>query len=100
MKLMDGTTKPSSLSSRIEARNWWWFQTSHAADKSGPMAGVPYDGDSTLADGKGEWWEGLDPQRLYGPKHPGGALPDFSYVKDNYDRIRDLIDQHNPDFIY
>ena len=83
-----------------QARNWWWFQTSHGADKSGPMAGVPYDGDLTLADGKGQWWEGLDPQRLYGPKHPTNALPDISYVKDNYDRTRDLIDQHNPDFIY
>ena len=83
-----------------QARNWWWFQTSHGADKTGPMAGVPYDGDLTLADGKGLWWEGLDPQRLYGPKHPINALPDISYVKDNYDRTRDLIDQHNPDFIY
>jgi alpha-L-fucosidase len=83
-----------------QARNWWWFQTSHGADQSGPMAGVPYDGDLTLADGKDQWWEGIDPQRLYGPKHPGTALPDISYVKDYYDRIRDLIDQHNPDFIY
>jgi alpha-L-fucosidase len=83
-----------------QARNWWWFQTSHGADKTGPMAGVPYDGDLTLADGKGQWWEGLDPQRLYGPKHPSNALPDISYVKDYYDRTRDLIDQHNPDFIY
>ena len=23
-----------------QARNWWWFQTSHGADKTGPMAGV------------------------------------------------------------
>ncbi len=83
-----------------QARNWWWFQSSHGADKTGPMAGVPYDGDLTLADGKGEWWEGLDPQRLYGPKHPTNALPDISYVKDYYDRTRDLIDLHNPDFIY
>jgi len=83
-----------------QARNWWWFQSSHGADKTGPMAGVPYDGDLTLADGKGQWWEGLDPQRLYGPKHPTNALPDISYVKDYYDRTRDLIDLHNPDFIY
>lgn len=83
-----------------QARNWWWFQISHGADKTGPMASVPYDGDLTLADGRGQWWEGLDPQRLYGPKHPADALPDISYVKDYYDRTRDLIDQHNPDFIY
>jgi alpha-L-fucosidase len=83
-----------------QARNWWWFQTSHGADKTGPLAGVPYDGDLTLADGKGQWWEGLDPQQLYGPKHPTNSLPDISYVKDYYDRTRDLIDKHNPDFIY
>jgi alpha-L-fucosidase len=61
---------------------------------------VPYDGHLTLADGKGEWWEGLDPQLLYGPKHPGDALPDASYVKYFYDRTRDLIDQHDPDLLY
>lgn len=83
-----------------QARNWWWFQSSHGADKTGPLAGVPYDGYLTFADGKGQWWEGLDPQRLYGPKHPANALPDISYVKDYYDRTRDLIDQHDPDFIY
>ena len=83
-----------------QARNWWWFQTAHGADQSGPYAGVPYDGHLTLADGKGQWWEGYDPQQLYGPKHPFDALPDVSYVKNFYDRTRDLIDQHDPDLLY
>jgi len=83
-----------------QARNWWWFQTSHGADKTGPLAGVPYDGALTAADGKGSWWEGYDPQQLYGPKHPENALPDISYVRDFYDRTRDLIDQHDPDLLY
>lgn len=83
-----------------QARNWWWFQTSHDADRSGPLAGVPYDGHLTEADGQGLWWQGLNPQRLYGVKHPGDALPDVSYVKNFYDRTRDLIDQHNPDLLY
>jgi alpha-L-fucosidase len=78
------------------ARNWWWFQTSHGGDSSGPLAGQPYDGHLMLADGRGVRWEGLDPQRLYAPKHPMDALPDVSYVKDFYDRTRDLIDQHDP----
>ncbi len=38
--------------------------------------------------------------RLYGPKHPLDALPDISYVKNFYDRTRDLIDQHDPDLLY
>jgi alpha-L-fucosidase len=83
-----------------QARNWWWFQTSHDANKAGPSAGVPYDGDLTEAEGKNQWWEGFDPQRLYGPKHPFDALPDISYVKNFYDRTRDLIDQHDPDLLY
>ena len=83
-----------------QARNWWWFQTSHGADKQGPMAGVPYDGELTLADGKDAWWQGNDPQRLYGVKHPENALPDPSYVKNFYDRTRDLIDLHDPDLLY
>ena len=83
-----------------QARNWWWFQTAHGADKSGPLAGIPYDGREIAADGKGAWWAGLDPQRLYGPMHPENALPDVSYVKNFYDRTRDLIDQHDPDLLY
>jgi alpha-L-fucosidase len=83
-----------------QARNWWWFQTAHNADKSGAYAGVPYDGRMTEAEGKGQWWDGLDPQMLYAAKHPKDALPDASYVKHFYDRTRDLIDQHDPDLLY
>ena len=83
-----------------QARNWWWFQPSHGSDKSGPLAGVGYDGALTEEEGKGQWWQGFDPQRLYGVKHPFDALPDISYVKNFYDRTRDLIDQHNPDLLY
>jgi alpha-L-fucosidase len=83
-----------------QARNWWWFQTAHGADKTGPMAGIPYDGGLTSAEGQHAWWQGLDPQRMYGAKHPQNALPDVSYVKNFYDRTRDLIDQHDPDLLY
>ncbi|MGC2399508.1 MAG: alpha-L-fucosidase [Acidobacteriaceae bacterium] len=83
-----------------QGRNWWWFQPSHGADVSGPLAGVPYDGDLTTGEGGDQWWQNLDPQLLYGAKHPFDALPDVSYVKNFYDRTRDLIDQHNPDLLY
>ena len=83
-----------------QARNWWWFQPSHGADTKGALAGAPYDGAKMLADGKGQWWEGIDPQRLYGVKHPYNALPDASFVKNFYDRTRDLVDQHDPDLLY
>ena len=83
-----------------QARNWWWFQTSHGADKAGPLAGVPYDGRMTESEGKEQWWQGYDPQQLYNAKHPYDALPDISFVKNFYDRTRDLIDLHDPDLVY
>jgi alpha-L-fucosidase len=83
-----------------QARNWWWFQTCHGADNTGPMAGVSYDAEFNEQDGRNQWWQGLDPHRLYCVKHPFDALPDVSYVKDFYDRTRDLIDQHDPDLLY
>lgn len=44
----------------------WWWQTAFQSDTKGDKKGVPYDGNLTLADGKGKWWEGLDPKYLYG----------------------------------
>ena len=35
--------------------------------------GVPYDGCLTKEDGKGKWWEGYDPQKLYAQNHPLSA---------------------------
>jgi alpha-L-fucosidase len=46
--------------------SWWWWQTAFMADREGPLAGAPYDGRLTLADGVGKWWEGMDPRLLYG----------------------------------
>ncbi|MBV8675345.1 MAG: alpha-L-fucosidase [Acidobacteriaceae bacterium] len=83
-----------------QARNWWWFQTAHGSDKTGPLAGARYDGALMMSEGKEQWWQGYDPQQLYGVKHPENALPDISYVKNFYDRTRDLIDQHDPDLLY
>ena len=54
------------------ARTWSWFEVAQGADTKGPLAGVPYDGKSTKADGRGQWWEGLDPQDLYAQNHPVG----------------------------
>ena len=83
------------------ARNWWWFQVSHLCDKTGPLAGVPYDGHLTLDDGKGQWWQGYDPQELYCRKHGGiHENPDEAYVRNFYNRVRDLVDQHDPDLLY
>src|SRR5581483_1684164 len=46
-------------------RTYSWMGVARGSDPSGPMAGVPYDGLMSKADGKGLWWDGLDPQDLY-----------------------------------
>ena len=82
------------------ARNWWWFQVAHLSDKTGKLKGVPYDGQLTIEEGRNEWWQGYDPQELYGRKHGIKENPDEKYVRNFYDRVRDLIDQHDPDLLY
>jgi alpha-L-fucosidase len=39
------------------------------SDETGPFKGVPYDGVLTKGDGKGKWWDGMDPQRFNGYPH-------------------------------
>jgi alpha-L-fucosidase len=101
------------------AHAWTWYETAQGADKSGPYAGIPYDGKLTRADGKGTWWEGMDPQALYAQNHPlsksggdggvwqdqwhwggGAAIPDKAYCDKFFNRTRDLIDNYDPDMVY
>jgi len=101
------------------AHAWSWYEPAQGADKKGPLAGVPYDGKLTKADGKGTWWEGLDPQDLYEQRHTpspdfedpksihsrwnwdnGVTLPDQAYCEKFYNRTIDLIDKYQPDLVY
>jgi len=94
------------------AHAWSWYETSQGADKKGPLAGVPYDGHLTKADGKGQWWDGLDPQELYAQAHSPmglewdwdnhgrGDLPSAAYIEKFYKRTIELIDKYHPDQIY
>lgn len=101
------------------AHAWSWLEVSQQADKNGPLAGVPYDGKLTKADGKGTWWEGLDPQNLYAQNHPlsqgsediykihsqwewgnGAAIPSQDYCDKFYNRTVDMINKFHPDLLY
>jgi alpha-L-fucosidase len=101
------------------AHSWSWYEITQSADKTGPLAGVPYDGKLTKADGKGKWWDGLDPQDLYEQRHTpspnfdkpaaihdrwdwnnGVSLPDQAYCDKFYNRTADLIKKYHPDLIY
>ena len=102
--------------------SWWWWQTAFGSDAEGPKAGIPYDGNLTLADGKSKWWEGLDPRMLYNvdlreyrsvnaAAHSPWSPPDAGIFHRHLDyahwyatwwavRMTDVIDKYDPDFIY
>ena len=82
------------------ARAWSWYEAAQGADTQGEKAGVPYDGKLTKADGKGKWWEGLDPQELYAQNHKPGDKPDQAYIDKFFNRVKDLIDSYDPDLLY
>ena len=95
------------------ARAWLWYEPSRKADTKGPLKGVPYDGWLTKEDGKGTWWEGLDPQELYEQRHPlskndqawnweedQATPPDQAYCDKIYNRTVQLIDDYDPDIVY
>ena len=92
---------------------WSWYEVAQGADKDGPFAGAPYDGKLTKADGKGLWWDGLDPQDLYAQNHTpgkklvwdwdpaqGSSVPDAAYQLKFFKRVKQLWDDYQPDMIY
>jgi alpha-L-fucosidase len=83
-------------------RTWGQFMpVRYTSDKKGPMKGVPYDALQTIKDGKGKWWEGMDPVDLYGPVHTSkdNALRS-PFANQFMWRIDDAISKYHPDVIY
>ncbi|MEO9512827.1 MAG: alpha-L-fucosidase [Flavobacteriaceae bacterium] len=79
--------------------NWW--KPAFGADKIGDKAGVLYDGHLTKEDGKGLWWEGLDPTDLYGPV-PEDRTPELlEEIKENWEKRHiELVTKYKPDLLY
>ena len=78
------------------ARSFRWLQTSHGADKTGPLAGVPYDGqDPKFADLYGVPWNNSDPG-YEGPQDVGPPAFEQNFLE----RMFDLIDRYHPDLYY
>ena len=83
------------------ARTWGQFMTRrYTADKTGPRAGVPYDALQTIRDGKGKWWDGLDPVDLYGPEHTAEDPLHSPFANQFMWRVDDAITKYHPDVIY
>jgi alpha-L-fucosidase len=72
--------------------SFWWFQMSHGSDKTGPKAGVPYDGANP------------EYQDLY---HFPAERGDSQWYSKNsrwqrqwYAEIQELVDNYHPDLLY
>jgi alpha-L-fucosidase len=73
-----------------------WFSTSHGCDLTGPLAGVPYDGaDPKFADLY------VDSDQVYRGDLPWteDGIPEW-WKRHYYMRIKDLVDQYQPDLLY
>ena len=108
------------------AHAWHWFQTAYGYDPEGEQAGVRYDAYRLKKeDGKGTWWDGLDPQELY--TGPNIVMPDGitsikaanawheendrkwnedppannpQFLNKWFLRCQDLLDKYQPDLLY
>lgn len=76
-----------------------YYAGARQSDKSGPWAGVPYDGALTKGDGAGQWWDGLDPRILYAVDQEIGQ-PDAAWAENFHLRTLDMIESYRPDLIY
>jgi alpha-L-fucosidase len=112
--------------SNHSAHAWHWFQTAYGYDGEGSLSGVRYDAFTlTKEDGKGKWWEGLDPQELYTGRNivmPDGitgakAVQQWhekndrpwteqppamnpAFTENWFLRCQDLVDKYHPDLLY
>ena len=82
-------------------RTWGQFMpVRYTSDRNGPKQGVPYDALQTILDGKGKWWEGMDPVDLYGPVHNNRDPLLSPFANQFMWRVDDAISKYHPDVIY
>lgn len=76
-----------------------WFAPAHRSDKTGPYAGVPYDGaDPKYAD-LYFTYKDMPADFAQTATAMGRVAPDWWKLQ-YFNRIKDLIDQHQPDLLY
>ena len=78
---------------------WHWYQTAYGYDPEGPRRGERYDAFRlTAADGKGRWWDGLDPQLLYTGPHivPPAGISSIGAMTRFHDETSGRWVEHGP----
>jgi alpha-L-fucosidase len=82
---------PFGVSEHLGA-SFTWFQDAHQADKTGPLAGVPYDGADS------NYWD------LYHfPAEPGDTAwysKNPRWQRQWFNEIKELVDHYHPDLLY
>jgi len=76
-----------------------WFATSHGSDKAGPYAGMPYDGTNPEFADLYHDYKDMPADFQQTAKAMGRVAPDRWKIE-YFNRIKDLVDQHQPDLLY
>jgi alpha-L-fucosidase len=78
-----------------------WLAPAHLADTTGPLAGVPYDGQNPAFADLYHDYSGMPTgfaQKI--SSDPMGRTAPDSWKLQYFNRVKDLLDQHQPDLLY
>ena len=82
---------PFGVSEHLGA-SFTWFQDAHKSDKTGPLAGVPYDGANS------NYWDLYHPPADPGDR--GWYSKNRQWQQEWFNDIEELVDNYKPDLLY
>ena len=74
-----------------------WFATSHMSDKTGPLAGAPYDGTDPA---NSDLYHPLPKDYNYASSQAMSRVAPDSWKQLYFKRIKQLVDDYQPDLLY
>jgi alpha-L-fucosidase len=78
-----------------------WFAPAHTADTKGPYAGIPYDGQNPAFADLYHDYSGMGPDFIkFILNDPMGRKAPEWWKLQYFNRVKDLVDQHQPDLLY
>jgi alpha-L-fucosidase len=76
-----------------------WYAPAHLSDSTGPLAGVPYDGANPQFSDLYHDYSDMPADFAVTAKEMGRVAP-TRWKLEYFNRIKDLVDQHQPDLLY